>query len=165
MNTWGVILIAILFFGLFILFSIIVYMKLCELEKDIDAYWQELTIIIEKRYSIISSELKHIMNKKIKNHLEELLKVDEKKSDQDYFNTYVEIESTLKEYLILLEDKNEKDEEWDQLLRGNKERLDQLRYQYNQRVLRMNRMVEMFPFSIIAKIHAFPKYTYFRNDV
>ncbi len=166
MNTWAVFLITILLFGLFILFSIIIYMKLCELEKDIDGYWQELIRIIDKRYDLIQEELGKMKYPEIKKTLEELLiKGTEKKVDQDFFNTYVEIETVFKKYVILLEDKNEKKEDWDKVMRENKERVDQLRYQYNQRVLKMNRLVEMFPFSIIAKIHAFPKYPYFRNEL
>lgn len=77
---------------------------------------------------------------------------------EDIINAYYEINKVID--LILAKLNNQ---EWNQAFGDSFNRIEALRKEYNDTILKINNLVKMFPTSLIAKVNSITPWTFFRG--
>ncbi len=81
-----------------------------------------------------------------------------KVATEDIVNSYYEINTVIDSILNKLNN-----QEWNQAFNDSFNKIDALRKEYNDTILKVNNLVKMFPTSLIAKVNSISPWIFFRG--
>ena len=151
MYEFIVTIILIMIFVLWIVLCLFVYKKLTNYKEELINNYNELYVIIEKKFKLVSDNVlkKDITLIELVNRFKALEDID------DVINISLELDREVlnykrriwyKDYKILLEE------------------INSIKYKYNDNVLRINNILNMFPVNIVSNLFGFDTWLYYRND-
>ena len=151
MYEFIVTIILITIFVLWIGLCLSVYKKLTNYKEELINNYNELYVIIEKKFKLVSDNVlkKDITLIELVNRFKALEDID------DVINISLELDREVlnykrriwyKDYKILLEE------------------INSIKSKYNDNVLRFNNILKMFPVNIVINLFGFDTWLYYRND-
>ena len=151
MYEFIVTIILITIFVLWIGLCLSVYKKLTNYKEELINNYNELYVIIEKKFKLVSDNVlkKDITLIELVNRFKALEDID------DVINISLELDREVlnykrriwyKDYKILLEE------------------INSIKSKYNDNVLRFNNILKMFPVNIVSNLFGFDTWLYYRND-
>lgn len=151
MYEFIVTIILIMIFVLWIVLCLFVYKKLTNYKEELINNYNELYVIIEKKFKLVSDNVlkKDITLIELVNRFKALEDID------DVINISLELDREVlnykrriwyKDYKILLEE------------------INSIKSKYNDNVLRFNNILKMFPVNIVSNLFGFDTWLYYRND-
>lgn len=151
MYEFIVTIILITIFVLWIGLCLSVYKKLTNYKEELINNYNELYVIIEKKFKLVSDNVlkKDITLIELVNRFNTLEDID------DVINISLELDREVlnykrriwyKDYKILLEE------------------INSIKSKYNDNVLRFNNILKMFPVNIVSNLFGFDTWLYYRND-
>ena len=144
-------IILITIFVLWIGLCLSVYKKLTNYKEELINNYNELYVIIEKKFKLVSDNVlkKDITLIELVNRFKALEDID------DVINISLELDREVlnykrriwyKDYKVLLEE------------------INSIKSKYNDNVLRFNNILKMFPVNIVSNLFGFDTWLYYRND-
>lgn len=151
MYEFIVTIILITIFVLWIGLCLSVYKKLTNYKEELINNYNELYVIIEKKFKLVSDNVlkKDITLIELVNRFKALEDID------DVINISLELDREVlnykrriwyKDYKVLLEE------------------INSIKSKYNDNVLRFNNILKMFPVNIVSNLFGFDTWLYYRND-
>ncbi len=151
MYEFIVTIILITIFVLWIVLCLSVYKKLTNYKEELINNYNELYVIIEKKFKLVSDNVlkKDIALIELVNRFKVLEDID------DVINISLELDREVlnykrriwyKDYKVLLEE------------------INSIKSKYNDNVLRFNNILKMFPVNIVSNLFGFDTWLYYRND-
>jgi hypothetical protein len=151
MYEFIVTIILITIFVLWIGLCLSVYKKLTNYKEELINNYNELYVIIEKKFKLVSDSVlkKDITLIELVNRFKALEDID------DVINISLELDREVlnykrriwyKDYKVLLEE------------------INSIKSKYNDNVLRFNNILKMFPVNIVSNLFGFDTWLYYRND-
>lgn len=151
MYEFIVTIILIMIFVLWIVLCLFVYKKLTNYKEELINNYNELYVIIEKKFKLVSDNVlkKDITLIELVNRFKALEDID------DVINISLELDREVlnykrriwyKDYKVLLEE------------------INSIKSKYNDNVLRFNNILKMFPVNIVSNLFGFDTWLYYRND-
>lgn len=151
MYEFIVTIILITIFVLWIGLCLFVYKKLTNYKEELINNYNELYVIIEKKFKLVSDNVlkKDITLIELVNRFKALEDID------DVINISLELDREVlnykrriwyKDYKVLLEE------------------INSIKSKYNDNVLRFNNILKMFPVNIVSNLFGFDTWLYYRND-
>lgn len=151
MYEFIVTIILIMIFVLWIVLCLFVYKKLTNYKEELINNYNDLYVIIEKKFKLVSDNVlkKDITLIELVNRFKALEDID------DVINISLELDREVlnykrriwyKDYKVLLEE------------------INSIKSKYNDNVLRFNNILKMFPVNIVSNLFGFDTWLYYRND-
>lgn len=151
MYEFIVTIILIMIFVLWIVLCLFVYKKLTNYKEELINNYNDLYVIIEKKFKLVSDNVlkKDITLIELVNRFKSLEDID------DVINISLELDREVlnykrriwyKDYKVLLEE------------------INSIKSKYNDNVLRFNNILKMFPVNIVSNLFGFDTWLYYRND-
>lgn len=151
MYEFIVTIILITIFVLWIGLCLSVYKKLTNYKEELINNYNELYVIIEKKFKLVSDNVlkKDITLIELVNRFKALEDIDDVikislELDREVLNYKRRI--WYKDYKVLLEE------------------INSIKSKYNDNVLRFNNILKMFPVNIVSNLFGFDTWLYYRND-
>lgn len=119
--------------------------------KEVNIRFNLLTQLRDAASSVLDEETKSALNKVIDSY-------KTKVAIPDVINTYYEANGIINTCLSKINSP-----EWTNAFNESFNRIESLRREYNDTILKINNLVKMFPTSIIAKIHGITPWIFFRG--
>ena len=119
--------------------------------KEVNIRFNLLAQLRDAASLVLDEETKSALNKVIDSYRTKV-------AIQDVINTYYEANNIINTCLSKINSP-----EWTNAFNESFNRIESLRREYNDTILKINNLVKMFPTSIIAKIHGITPWIFFRG--
>ena len=150
MMIWRIILVVVLILIIaYIAYLIIVYNKMVDLDKEVNAMWDEFKDLLTKRMDTLN---KYVKDNKVKNKdiVNTIKNFDVNTNPTDLVNAYYKLNTILTEDML-------------DTVKMNTNKIAKFRLEYNDKALKLNNYVDFIPSTFTAHFHKFKKRIYFRD--
>lgn len=165
MTTLIVCGVVLLIIGLITYLFCISYNNLFLLKRELNTNWQNLIVQINYRFQLSASYISAIQQYVNPNTLNELINLvntyNMLVSATDIINSYYNINNSLTKINAELAPQNLNLNEWVNAYSQNQTNIENLRMTYDSNVIKINKLIDSFPASVVAKLANFSKWQTF----
>lgn len=148
--------------GLLTFFYCIFYNKLITHKNKANIVWNNIVKEVNVRFNLITQlrdATATIIDEETKNNLNRVIdSYKTKVAIEDIINVYYEANAIIVNVLSKINSV-----EWNNAFNDSFNRIEELRREYNDVILKINNLVKMFPTSLIAKINGITPWIFFRG--
>lgn len=148
--------------GLLTFFYCIFYNKLINHKNKANIVWNNIVKEVNVRFNLITQlrdATTTIIDEETKNNLNRVIdSYKTKVAIEDIINVYYEANAIIVNVLSKINSV-----EWNNAFNDSFNRIEELRREYNDVILKINNLVKMFPTSLIAKINGITPWIFFRG--
>ncbi len=148
--------------GLLTFFYCIFYNKLINHKNKANIVWNNIVKEVNVRFNLITQlrdATATIIDEETKNNLNRVIdSYKTKVAIEDIINVYYEANAIIVNVLSKINSV-----EWNNAFNDSFNRIEELRREYNDVILKINNLVKMFPTSLIAKINGITPWIFFRG--
>ncbi len=148
--------------GLLTFFYCIFYNKLITHKNKANIVWNNIVKEVNVRFNLITQlrdATATIVDEETKNNLNRVIdSYKTKVAIEDIINVYYEANAIIVNVLSKINSV-----EWNNAFNDSFNRIEELRREYNDVILKINNLVKMFPTSLIAKINGIAPWIFFRG--
>lgn len=148
--------------GLLTFFYCIFYNKLINHKNKANIVWNNIVKEVNVRFNLITQlrdATTTIIDEETKNNLNRVIdSYKTKVAIEDIINVYYEANAIIVNVLSKINNV-----EWNNAFNDSFNRIEELRREYNDVILKINNLVKMFPTSLIAKINGITPWIFFRG--
>ena len=148
--------------GLLTFFYCIFYNKLINHKNKANIVWNNIVKEVNVRFNLITQlrdATATIIDEETKNNLNRVIdSYKTKVAIEDIINVYYEANAIIVNVLSKINNV-----EWNNAFNDSFNRIEELRREYNDVILKINNLVKMFPTSLIAKINGITPWIFFRG--